>query len=101
MNPFLSLLIVLVLIVLSIKLIYWFYNSISLRQNSFLKKNHLFKTTDIKVISTHLIDDKYKVAVIKINNQQKTVLLGPTSAIILNEESIIANVSEKIESIAS
>ncbi|CAO5681720.1 MAG: hypothetical protein HEEMFOPI_00596 [Holosporales bacterium] len=84
MNPIVSLCIVILGIILLIRFIHWLNKSVgnghilSSYKNSNQKK--------IKVISVLPIDEKYKIAVISLYEKERFLLLGPTSALVIDHE---------------
>jgi ribosomal protein S1 len=102
LNPFLSLLIVLCSIVIVVKFLQFISQKIYLRKSIFSRRDNTLRLSRISLLSTIAIDDKYKVVVLNIDEKQKTILLGPTNATILDErQNQSFKDSSKIESIAS
>ncbi len=86
MNPIASLLVVIFGIILFIRILFWMNQKLQKNNNPFLNKIIPLKKQKVSVESVIPIDEKYKVAVLLIEEQETTLLLGPSNALVLGEK---------------
>lgn len=89
MNPLLSFILVLFCIILFLRALYWLQQKAFHQKLPFFKQLNLKNTYDVQCLSTVQIDDKYKVTIIRVNGMQKVILLGPTQAMLLDDQPLL------------
>lgn len=79
-HPILSFVIVICLLLLFMRGLYWFKNKVPSR---------FMEGTGLKCSASLSLDDRYKVVVVSIKGAEKVLLLGPTQALVLEDNLVI------------